>query len=140
MGVDMYIEPIASRQLEACEAKFYEAVKAHDHDRVIELGRVMWNPEFHFRDSYGPKSLWRALGIDFEPYLNNYGVYDAKFGKYGTVSMLEGAGLARFIAEVESHPVPFKREDHDYFVEKRERLLRFLKRAYAAGDYIRVSY
>jgi hypothetical protein len=140
MGMDLYIEPVASRQRQACQAEFYEAVKARDYARVRELDALMWNPEFYFRDNYKQGNLCRVLGIDIVPLLTKRMEHDPEFNEEYEVSLLQGDGLTAFIAELESHPAPPGHYSSDYFAEQRERLLRFLKRAQEAGNYVRVSY
>ena len=144
MGADLYINKLYQPNLEKYKPLFEAAVQRRDsatdaeeinlHQAKVDEYYDLMYSEGYFRDSYNDSSVLWQLELsgwgDVIPMLNRRG-------------NLVGKNLDAFIAMLENRQIPDKenlshishdndqelQEWHTYFVEKRLRLIEFLKTA-----------
>jgi hypothetical protein len=158
MGADLYIEPAHTRAQEAFRGEFDKACDVRDRlvrdtpeydaaqKAVHEWYERMNDPEFYFRDSYNGTAVMSWMGLSWWKDVGR--ILDAEpEDTEESQTNLSPEGCRKLIALIEARPVPAPlsaaalhekgcsldktspEEWHAYFSEKRERLLRFLRRA-----------
>lgn len=110
----------------------------HTQGEVDEVYDRIWNTETYFRDSYNRSSLLWALKLDWWHFIG--GMLDDE----GHLPPAKCAELADFVetrelTPPEPDPGETAEEIRAYFVEKRERFVRFLRRGAENPSGIRCS-
>jgi hypothetical protein len=145
MGADLYIEKVTLPALEKYKPLFESAAKNRDtakteklkakwQEKVSKYYDKMYPEKGYFRDSYNGSCVMWTLNLswwtDIDKFLDEKG-------------HLTGEKLSAFIKMVESAQQKFEKdttnEAKEYYVEKRKKLLAFLKRAKRMKTSIRCS-
>ena len=148
MGADLYLNNEYTELNERLKPKFNDAIAKRDsitdktseeymfyQDKASKIYNQMNPDSCYFRDSYNHSSVLWALGLswwnDVIPMLTNDGSLEPEKAE-ALIAMINDADFTDLPKDIEEI-------DENYFVEKRDALVKFLQRSVDEGEGIECS-